>query len=205
MSDSRERKAPTGFIGAREGCLDTTWQTPPELVERVARYFGGEVPFDVCTAPNNPTGAKHFFTEADDALIRQWPRRWYCNPPYGKALTKGGWLEKIADEGSKCDQGLVLVSAARWEQHQMQKFLAAARAICYVRKRVDFIRADAGEPVSGNTYANMFVLFGRPGSVNLEAFIGAFDDVGLIVATYALNEPPKDGIKRSKMRKVKEQ
>lgn len=37
-----ERKAPAGTIAGPT--LDTTWQTPPELLEPVRAYFGGRIP-----------------------------------------------------------------------------------------------------------------------------------------------------------------
>ncbi len=195
MSEKPERKAPTGFIGPN--CLDTTWRTPPELLDRVSLYFGEErIPFDVCTGADNPCGAAGFWTESDNALVRPWPRRWWCNPPYGRALTKGGWLEKIAAEGQR-GEGIVLLSAARWEQHQMQLALAAASHICFIRKRVDFIRADTGDPVSGNTYANIFLGY----STNAERFLEAFGEVGLCISFAWASHPPREGIKIRRARR----
>ena len=62
----RQRKAPTGTITGP--CMDTTWQTPPELVAPVRKYFGGRIPFDAATALDNPCKARRFLTEADDGL-----------------------------------------------------------------------------------------------------------------------------------------
>lgn len=187
-----ETKAPTGFIGPNT--LDTTWQTPPELVERVAHYFGGRLPFDVCTTADNPCGAEDYWTEG--ALERTWPDRWWCNPPYGRALTKGGWLAKIAKEGAR-SEGIVLLSAARWEQYPMQQMLAQADHLCFIRKRVDFIRAETGEPVSGNTYANFFAGF----NTDWDRWRDAYEDVGLCLAIAGASVPPEHGIKIPRARR----
>lgn len=40
--------------------LDNTWQTPESILEPVRAYFGGQIPFDPASAPNNPTRAARF-------------------------------------------------------------------------------------------------------------------------------------------------
>lgn len=193
-----ERKAPCGIIGG--ACLDTTWQTPQEYLVPARGYWGGSIPFDVCTALDNPTKADDFWTEADNALGQDWPASWWCNPPYGKAIRL--WLAKMRAQilAHEINEGIALLPCSRWEQHYFQVALTAANVVCFIRKRVDFLNPKTGDIVSGNTYANMYVGF----NVDYQRFVSNFSEAGLCVAVKALNEPPVHGIKakRGKRRRV---
>ena len=131
-----ERKAPAGIIGGE--CLDTTWETPPHLVALVAEYFGGRIPFDVCTSEENPCNADEFWTEKDDALSRDWPSQVWVNPPYGRSTKL--WLLKFAEQARRGVEIISLLSAARFEQLDLQSSWQEANAICLIRKRVAFLR-----------------------------------------------------------------
>lgn len=52
--------------GHHRKALDNTWRTPEWLLDRVRVYFGGPIPFDAASAPDNPTKAEV-----------------YCVPPAG--------------------------------------------------------------------------------------------------------------------------
>src|SRR3990167_9502517 len=97
-----EKKAPTGFIGnvgPGRPDMDLGWQTPPEILRPARQYWGGQIPFDVCTTALNPTGAKGFWTPDDDGLAREWPEKWWKNPPYGRSMAT--WLKKSAVEKAR--------------------------------------------------------------------------------------------------------
>lgn len=177
----RERKAPTGTICGP--CLDTTWRTPPELVTPVRRYFGGRIPFDAATAPDNPCKARRFLTEEQDGLAMKWPRRVWVNPPYGKALRL--WLPKIAHEAERGCEIVTLIPCARYEQYYYQFSMVQANATCLIRKRVKFIRASTGDRVAGNPYANMFVGF----NVDEDRFAEEFGHLGMVQAVRCLSAP----------------
>ncbi len=173
-----ERKAPTGTITGKP-TLDTDWLTPPELLHHVRAYFGGTIPFDPATSPDNPTQALAYCTgdAGDNGLDVDWAQHAgvFVNPPYGRALR--AWLGKIDKEARKGVPIVSLLPCARWEQHYLQQTLTAANAICFVRKRVKFVRASSGDRPSGNPYANMFVAF----NVDMDAFVRAFSQVGCVV------------------------
>jgi hypothetical protein len=176
----RERKAPVGTIAGP--CLRTTWRTPDWLLQPVRDYFGGSIPFDLATTRFNPTGAKHWWGVANDALKQGvWPDG-FLNPPYGKALR--AWLPAIAKHAAPGGgwhgvggwQGIVLLPCARFEQAYFQEAFVQANALCLIRKRVRFINPTTKQAVSGNPYANMFLGF----NVDLEAFGNSFSRVGCV-------------------------
>jgi hypothetical protein len=180
-----ERKAPCGTITGMPA-LDTCWQTPPELLEPVRSYFGGEIPMDPATAEGNPTGAIYHMTAG--GLEANWCeyRGVYVNPPYGRALRE--WLAKIEHEARGGVPIITLLPAARWEQAYFQSMLVEAEAMCLIRKRVSFIRPSTGDRVSGNPYANLFLGF----NVDLLAFLAAFKATGACLGLRGLSGPPPD-------------
>src|SRR3990167_7584001 len=185
--DNSERKAPTGFIGnvKSRDKMDLGWQTPPELLYPVATYFGGQIPFDVCTTKDNPVNAAEFWTPDVNALNCIWPGSCFCNPPYGKSMR--AWVEKAVEQSSSGTEIILLLSAARWEQGWWQEFISKARHVCFIRGRVSFIRPGTGDRVSGNTYANMFVGLGIR---RQDDWVEAFKQVGLCMYWSSLNDVP---------------
>ena len=186
-----QRKAPTGIIGGE--CMDTTWQTPPHLIERVRAYYGGQIPFDAASAKDNPTDAKKFWTAEDNdglgCLGAKWPKRTWINPPYGRIfpimLGRIGW-EAILD-----NEVLALLPCSRWEQRYFQMALynmGRGVLVCMVRKRVNFIRPSTGDAVNGNTYANMFVCWNG----NEERFMEAFGTIGACYRWTGLCPTPEE-------------
>lgn len=183
---SRERKAPTGFIGnvPDRDEMDKGWQTPPEILEPAREYWGGRIPFDACTTPANPTGAAAFFAPPDDGLTLPWPDRVWLNPPYGRDME--AWCRRAMGEPGEV---ILLLSAARWEQAWWQAFLARVSFACFIRGRVAFVRPGTGERVGGNTYANFCA------AMNLrdpERWVACFGKVGLCLRWSACNTPPTE-------------
>lgn len=190
-----ERKAPAGTIAGP--CLDTTWQTPPELLEPVRAYFGGVIPFDAATSPDNPTGADLWCSAEDDGLAVNWTapkaligdRPWgvFVNPPYGRVLRD--WLGKIASEADRGTTIIALLPCARWEQEYFQDALTAGggHAVCYIRKRVAFIRPSTGDRVGGNPYSSMFVGW----NVDPARFSEHFSPVGAVFHQTTLAKCPR--------------
>lgn len=155
---SAERKARAGTIIGQPR-LDTCWQTPPELLGPVRDYFGGPIPCDAATAADNPTKALVFFTDTymsgGDGLSTEWPKQVWVNPPYGRVLRE--WFAKMEREAARGVEIVSLLPCARWEQAYFQSALSRANALCFIRKRVAFIRPSTGDRVGGNPYANMFI------------------------------------------------
>jgi hypothetical protein len=180
-----ERKAPAGTIAGP--CLDTTWQTPPELLEPVRAYFGGRIPFDAASTEVNPTGADVFAHQGGlDGLVTKWRSGTFVNPPYGRVLRE--WFAKMASEAASGVPIISLLPCARWEQRYFQLAYAAANAKCLIRKRVAFIRPSTGERVAGNCYANMFLAF----NVDWPRFSECFGKVGACVGLQSLCGPPDE-------------
>jgi hypothetical protein len=178
----KQRKAPVGHVGPNT--LDTEWFTPPEILDPVRDYFGGQIPFDPASDPSNPTGARRFLTQEDDGLTCAWEDQWFCNPPYGAECY--GWLERFQIEAYYGSEGIAVLGCSRWENHFMQHALAGANVIYFPQGRVGFIRAATGDQVKGHTYATMVLGI----NVRAQRFARAFGSRGLVIHTMPLNDPP---------------
>lgn len=183
-----ERKAPAG--GIVRTCLDVSWQTPPEIIDRVRHYFGGQIPLDPATAGDNPTGALRYYARPDaphekapalflapehsgtlagqDGLSVPWDAGVWLNPPFGRALR--AWLAKVVREADCGAEIVALLPCSRWEQGYMQDLLSAAKAVMFFRGRVAFVSTLDGARPGGNPYASMLLGFNVDSKRWREAF-----------------------------------
>lgn len=112
----------------------TNWQTPDSFLELVRQV--GSIGLDPCTTEDNPTGAAHYFDEADDGLVHTWGDMGliYVNPPYGREI--GPWVARMAEEGSMGEEIVALVPArtdTKWFG-----YVTTADEICFLRGRLKF-------------------------------------------------------------------
>jgi site-specific DNA-methyltransferase (adenine-specific) len=155
-------------------CSYVEWRTPDRVLARVRAYFGGPIPLDPATSPENPIGAEAFFTEAEDGLAQPWTMPVFLNPPYGKAIRP--WLERVANEAANGLEILALLpaggrfSTGYWQDQVLNDQL---HAVCYVRGRIRFLDA-AGVPCGSNTYPSMICGY----NVDLPKFGAAFAPLG---------------------------
>lgn len=96
---------------------NNTFGTPPELYKSLNEEFG---PFqlDAATRESNPLGTPHFYTENDNALNKDWMKRTFCNPPYGKGIYN--WVKKALEESVKGNLVVMFIpsrTGPKWFQH----------------------------------------------------------------------------------------
>jgi site-specific DNA-methyltransferase (adenine-specific) len=139
-------------------CQETVWLTPPEILEPIRTYFDGAIMLDPATEQNNPTGAAYYLTTA--GLENSWARYGdvFVNPPYGRDLSK--WCEKIGNEARARAQIVALLPGQRFETRYVQEHLLIPEltALCFVRKRVRFLRKD-GTRAPNNPYGSILWIF----------------------------------------------
>jgi phage N-6-adenine-methyltransferase len=68
---------------------DSNWETPQQVFDRLDAEFGFDL--DACATPETAK-CKLYYSEADDALLREWRGVVWCNPPYGREI--GRWMCK---------------------------------------------------------------------------------------------------------------
>jgi len=162
--------------------LNQIYITPPRITDPVREYFGGKLPLDAATEPDNPLVAEDFYTAQRCGLVNPWRDGTFLNPPYKSAELRP-FLEKLDMEASADiplgNRIIALLPNSRSEQHYFtSKTYAHPRCIgwCLVRKRVAFRDKD-GKPQKSNPHAS--ILFGYNGA--WEAFCEAFGHLGLCI------------------------
>lgn len=119
------------------------WQTPDHIVEAVKAFYGGSIDLDPCTSPDNPVGAKLFYTKDDDGLVKEWPigAKVYINPPYGRAI--GPWVAKAIHHPGEVVMLLPARTDTKWFQKIFDERLAS---YAFLRGRLTFKGANASAP-----------------------------------------------------------
>lgn len=163
-------------------CNETVWLTPDRVLNPTRNYFGGAIPLDPATQPNNPTQAQTFYTEEENGLIKVWDKGTFVNPPYGKILRQ--WCVKIGSEAARDSSrsiiGLLPCGSGRPGTTYWQDYILIPQliAVCYVRGRLKFLRPD-GTPASNNTYPSQILGF----NVDLRRFKKCYGHLGKVVRT----------------------
>lgn len=144
------------------------WNTPPAVLDPIARFWPSGIDLDPCSNPTSVVRAGCGIMEPDDGLAATpwWsrteavPALVYVNPPYSKP---GPWVERAAKESASglCHViMLVPVSIATnwWADHVWPH----AAAVGFMRKRVAFLD-ERGKPVSGNRFETALLYYGPEG------------------------------------------
>lgn len=122
------------------------WHTPSDLRAAIDAEFG--TTFDPC-----PGGTQ-------DALLIPWPGHVFCNPPYGRVLTR--WIEKgLLELRTGRAERIVWLIPARTDTRWFHDLLMPnAREIRFLRGRVHF---ENGEGRSGPApFPSMIVVMDAP-------------------------------------------
>jgi len=164
-------------------CAETVYITPEKILEPVRKYFGGPIPLDPATQPDNPSKALKFYTEEMNGLKLPWDAPIFINPPFGKIIR-----DFVARIHEYAEQGLTILallpcgarfSTKYWQTHAL---IPQLNAICFVKGRVKFLRPD-GTVARFNTYDSQ--IYGY--SVDVNKFSQCFKDTGRILLTTVLS------------------
>jgi DNA N-6-adenine-methyltransferase (Dam) len=150
------------------------WQTPPEILKLVCEV--APIAFD--PAPAN-------WDRSFDGLKVNWIDRAtpgglvYCNPPYGRALSKWThwaadqkwWSTAWPDTALESISGILLVPA-RPDTKWWHENILRAEAICFWKGRIKFVGAENSAP-----FPSAFAYFGA----RRERFKEVFSKKGWVV------------------------
>jgi hypothetical protein len=120
----------------RDGDHPQQTQLTPSYVLEPVREVLGSIELDPCTLPDNPVGADRFYAPPQDGLAEPWDAETiFVNPPYGKA--REPWAQRCMEAG-RLGYRVVLLMPSATDTRLMQKCLATAAAVCFIRGRVKF-------------------------------------------------------------------
>jgi len=92
------------------------WQTPPEFLNLVREFYGGDIELDPASNPVAQQTVKaldyYSYEEGRDGLLLPWNgRKVYCNPPYSRDLIVP-FVEKALSEVNNGAELVMLVNSA---------------------------------------------------------------------------------------------
>jgi site-specific DNA-methyltransferase (adenine-specific) len=118
--------------------LSPHWATPKWLYEELDKEFSFD--YDPC-----PLKGKY-------GLLKEWGKRNYINPPYGREITK--WIERAYTEslrGNLC----VMLLPSRTDTRWWHDFIMKAQEIRFIKGRLKF-----GGSVNSAPFPSCVVVFG---------------------------------------------
>jgi len=161
---------PPTLQSAKTGGNDN-WLTPEDLLQRARRF--APIGLDPASTPDNPTGARDWFTPEVDGLSQSWRGHGvvYLNPPYSTARE---WTQKSVAEAMRAVEVLMLTPArpgARWYRSLQQH----ARATIELQRRLQFVGAPSAAP-----FPSALSYLGE----RLHRFVETFGDLGRVIVHF---------------------
>ena len=125
------------------------WETPQEFFDNLNAIYHFET--DVCALPENAK-CKRFFSPEMDGLKQEWTGRCWCNPPYGRQISK--WIKK----GAESEALIVMLLPARTDTKWFHDYCLPYGRITFLRGRLRF-----GGSKNPAPFPSMVVVFDNRG------------------------------------------
>lgn len=144
------------FGGAAMTSNRDDWETPKELFEQLDLEFHFDL--DAASSDANAKCRMHYTAE-QNGLSQDWSgHRVFCNPPYGRAISK--WVKKCSEEAEKPGTLVVMLIPARTDTSYFHDYvLHRASEIRFIRGRLKFELG--GVPRQSAPFPSMIVVFDR--------------------------------------------
>ena len=120
-----------------------SWETPIEFFQELDREF--HFTLDPCADETNHKCAK-YYTAKDDGLTKNWRDEIvFCNPPYGRKITK--WVKKCHNEVKHggCPM-VVMLLPARTDTQWFHQYIYKQAEIIFLKGRLRFVGAEDNAP-----------------------------------------------------------
>lgn len=109
------------------------WATPKIFFEELNKEFNFTL--DPC-ATNENHKCNKYFTKEDNGLLKSWNgEKVFCNPPYGKVISK--WVEKAYEENKK-GTFIVMLLPARTDTKWFHNYIYNKHEIRFIKGRLKF-------------------------------------------------------------------
>lgn len=179
-----ERKDIADFfkkVRGTQGTGDNEWYTPAKYIE-AAREVLGQIDTDPASSEfaNRTVRARHYYTEQDSGLDKDWHGAVWMNPPYAQPLIQQ-FTEKLVEQYTL---GNTRSAIALTHNYTDTEWFHIAEnhctAICFTRGRVKFESPDGA--IAAPTQGQAFFYFGK----DLEKFTQVFCQFGFVLANVSV-------------------
>lgn len=127
------------------------WATPQAFFDLVDKEF--RFTLDAAASDDNAKCA-HYLTEADDALGFPWHGTVWCNPPYGRAISK--WVRHGYWQAQYTGATVVMLIPARTDTTYWHDYVMRAAEVRLIRGRLVF---GTGEAIANAPFPSALVVF----------------------------------------------
>ncbi len=121
------------------------WSTPQDLFDKYNNLYHFET--DVCALPENAKCEK-YYTPIVDGLKQEWKGVCWCNPPYGKDISK--WIVKAVESSAT----VVMLLPARTDTKWFHNYCLKYGKIEFLKGRLKF-----GDSKTPAPFPSMIVVF----------------------------------------------
>lgn len=128
-----------------------TWETPYDFFVELDNEFNFDI--DVCATAEN-TKCPVFYTKEQDGLSQVWHGTCWCNPPYGREVSK--WVEKAYLSSIHGDATVVMLLPARTDTRWFHKYIYNKSEIRFIKGRLKF-----GGSKNSAPFPSMVVIFNK--------------------------------------------
>lgn len=126
------------------------WSTPQEFFDKLNEEFNFTL--DPCSTHENAKCRLHFTIE-EDGLKQDWGGETvYCNPPYGREISK--WVKKCYEEGQRKHTKVVMLLPARTDTKWFHDYIYKKAKIRFIKGRLKF-----GDSKNSAPFPSMVVIF----------------------------------------------
>jgi site-specific DNA-methyltransferase (adenine-specific) len=130
------------------------WATPAEVFQKLDAEFHFNL--DPCADDQNHK-CERYFTKEIDGLSQNWGGyRVFCNPPYGREITK--WVRKAYEEAHKKDTLVVMLVPARTDTKWFHDYVYNRAEIRFIKGRLTF-----GDSTEHAPFPSVVVIYRGPG------------------------------------------
>lgn len=117
------------------------WATPISFYQELDKEF--HFTLDPCATDENHKCSK-YYTINDDGLSKSWDNeRVFCNPPYGREISK--WVKKAYEENEK-GAFVVMLLPARTDTKYFHEYIYNKHEIRFLKGRLKFNESKQSAP-----------------------------------------------------------
>lgn len=131
------------------------WATPQDLFDELNNEFHFDI--DVCADESNHKCDKYYSKE-QDGLKQIWMGTVWCNPPYGREISK--WVEKGYNSHRLYNNCIVMLLHARTDTKWFHDYIYGKAEIRFIRGRLRFTD-DNGNAAGPAPFPSMVVIYNR--------------------------------------------